>query len=96
MPLNCPRLFAKYHDCLTCDFRHENECWASKPFRPLRDILTTEERICILEDRKEVPEVNIVTLTHKDYQQLQRLLLSIQEKLYSHLANKAQSNKDEL
>ncbi len=93
MPLECPNGFAQYNACLSCGYRHENECWTSKPFRALRDILTIEDRICLLEDRKEVPEVNIVTMTHKDYQQLQRLLLSLQEKLYNHLAQQSTTKR---
>lgn len=51
----------------------------------LSHILTNDERVSILEDRKESPEVTIVTITKNDLQQLQRLILSIQEKLNTHL-----------
>ena len=82
MPLNCPQNRLEYNACLSCGRRHGNECWAiPQVSQKLADILTVEERISILEDRKEVPEVNIVTLSHQDYQQLQRLILSLKEKL---------------
>ena len=86
MPLNCPRNILQYNYCLVCGSRHDNECWANIPVSlKLADILTIEERISILEDRKESPPVNIVTITRDDYQQLQRLILSLKEKLETHL-----------
>ena len=86
MPLNCSRYMLKYNDCLDCRYRTKNECWANSPVSlKLADILTNEERIAILEDRKEVPEVNIVTITHEDYQQLQRLILILKEKVEKHV-----------
>lgn len=86
MPLNCPKYRLEYNTCLDCRYRHENECWANLPIpKKLSPILTAEERIAILEDRKETPDVNIVTMTHNDYQQLQRLIMSLKEKLESHI-----------
>ncbi len=86
MPLNCSLHFSLYNDCLSCRYLHENECWAKLPVaRKLTDILTIEERIAILEDRREIPPVDIVTITRKDYQQLQRLILSLEEKLNTHI-----------
>lgn len=101
MPLNCPLFtsaylsyFARYNACLGCGKRHENECWADLPIaRSLSDILTIEERVAILEDRKEVPPVNIVTMSRKDYQQLQRLLLLLEERINSHI-DRTEGNKD--
>ncbi len=86
MPQNCPNFNQRYNACLDCRNRHQNECWANFPIvEKLVDILTTEERLAILEDRKETPPVNIVTITHDDYQQLQRLILMLKEKLESHI-----------
>jgi hypothetical protein len=82
MPFNCPRFYPEYNACLGCRNRHDNDCWANLPItQKLSDILTIEERVGILEDRKEIPAVNVVTITKQDYQQLQRLLLSLQEKV---------------
>ena len=100
MPLECPRFardyntyFSKYNACLDCRYRHDNECWYHvRDSRKLADILTINERVAILEDRKETPEVNIVTMTKQDYQQLQRLLLTLHEKLNSHI-DKTQGKK---
>jgi len=96
MPLNCPRNFLKYNDCLDCRHRHENKCWFNVPIvQKLSDILTIEERIAILEDRKEVPPVDIVTISRQDYQQLQRLLLLLEEKINSHIdKTKGRNYKD--
>jgi len=95
MPLNCPRNIPDYNYCLHCGSRHGNECWVNLPVsQKLADILTIEERIAILEDRKEVPEVNIVTITKDDLQQLQRLLLHLQEKLDSHISKEKRFTKD--
>ncbi len=95
MPSNCPLGYRlDYNDCLDCRHRHENECWANLPIsQKLSDILTLEERIAILEDRKEAPPVNIVTISHQDYQQLQRLILSLKEKLESHITSSGKKNK---
>ncbi len=58
MPLECPKFtraynsaFSEYNACLSCGSRHGDECWLSRPSRKLADILTTDERISILEDR---------------------------------------------
>ncbi len=104
MPLECPRFileyntyFSKYNACLDCRNRHDNQCWYNiKSSRNLSDILTIEERINMLEDKQEVPEINIVTITKHDYQQLQRLLLSLQEKLNSHIEKTQGKNKDRI
>lgn len=94
MPLNCTKYRLKYNDCLDCRYRHENECWANIPIpQKLSSVLTMEERVAILEDRKEPPDVNIVTISKQDYQQLQRLLLSLQEKLDSHINKNVSSKK---
>jgi hypothetical protein len=93
MPLNCPKFtqqynsyYARYNACLDCGSQHGNECWFNFPTaQKLADILTLEERVAILEDRKESPEVNVVTISHQDYQQLQRLILSLQERIDSHI-----------
>ena len=93
MPLHCPKFtqdyndfYSKYNACLDCNKRHDNECWAiPQASVKLADILTIEERIAILEDRRESPEVNIVTISRQDYQQLQRLILSLKEKLETHI-----------
>ena len=94
MPLNCSRGLLEYNACLNCRYQHMNECWFNLPITiKLSDILTLSERIAILEDRKEPPEVNIVTISKQDYQQLQRLILSIQEKINSHVDATATGNK---
>ena len=94
MPLNCPKKRLPYNACLDCHFRNDNECWANLPIsQKLADILTITERVSILEDRKETPAVNIVTITKQDYQQLQRLILSLKEKLESHITQGVTSKK---
>jgi len=100
-PQSCPKFtqnynsyYSRYNACLDCGNRHENECWFSFPISvKLSDILTLEERVAILEDRKESPEVNIVTITHQDYQQLQRLILSLEEKINSHIDKDIEKGK---
>lgn len=98
-PLDCPKGFLEYNACLGCSKRHKakltsgDECWARMPIsEKLANILTLEERIAILENRKEVPPVDIVTITYQDYQQLQRLILSLEEKINSHI-DKTKSKK---
>ena len=86
MPYNCPKRFPEYNACLGCRYQHESDCWANLPVAvKLSEILTMEERVSILEDRKEAPAVNVVTITKQDYQQLQRLILSLQEKLDTYI-----------
>ncbi len=92
-PLNCPRWtrdynkgFKGYNACLSCGSRHDNECWViPQGSQKLSDILTLEERVSILEDRKESPEVNVVTISKQDYQRLQKLLLLIEERINTHI-----------
>lgn len=82
MPLNCPRDMFEYNDCLGCRHRSEKECLALVTVsRPLSDILTMEERINILEDRKENPAVNIVTITKEELRNWQRSLIFLTEKV---------------
>ena len=95
MPYNCPKQYPEYNACLGCRHQHESDCWANLPVvLKLSEILTMEERVSILEDREETPAVNVVTITKKDYQQLQRLLLSLQEKLDSHFTQPRRIKKD--
>ncbi len=104
MPLECLAYtrdynyaYSEYNACVGCKHRHENECWYQVTIpRKLADILTINERIAILEDKQSNPEVNIVTLTKQDYQQLQRLLLSLQEKIDSHIEKTQGKNKDRI
>ncbi len=87
MPLNCPIHRLDYNDCLDCHKLHDNECWAiPHEKRHLGSILTLEERIAILEDRPQIPEVNIVTITKQELQNWQRTLLVLQGRLDKHLA----------
>jgi len=86
MPLNCPRNIPDYDACLDCRLRYENQCRANLPVsQNLADILTEEERISILENKRGT-SVSIVTISHQDYQQLQRLILSLQEKIETHIS----------
>lgn len=85
-PLHCQRGLLEYNACLSCRYRDKNKCNLNMPVTvKLADILTIEERVAILEDRKEVPPVNIVTISRQDYQNLQRLILALQEKINSHI-----------
>lgn len=91
MPINCPRNRLQSDACLECDSRLNNRCTSSH--ENLAEILTIEERVSLLEGRKESPEVNIVTISYKDYQQLQRLILSLQEKVESHITKEVSIKK---
>lgn len=99
MPLHCPRQIPGYNACLDCRNRHDNECWADMGgvvfangerrsgmpvSEKLANILTIEERIALLEDRPEVPPVDIVVISHKDYQQLVRFMQVLEEKINAH------------
>ena len=74
MPINCPTYRLEYNDCLSCRSRVDNRCCFNNHLpRKLSEILTVEERVSILEDKGGVPPVDIVTITRKDYQQLQKI-----------------------
>ena len=86
MPLNCPNYWLEYNACLSCRSRVDNRCcFSTNSPRKLSDILTVEERVSILEDKGGVPPVDIVTISRADYQQLQRLLLLLEEKINKHI-----------
>lgn len=56
-PIECPKLFVEYNACLDCRFRHDYECWQGRPIK-LKDVLTVDERVSILEDiRNKAPEL---------------------------------------
>lgn len=49
MPANCPKLFGEPTTCYGCRSRDKSECRGQLPWVPLRDILTPEERMDLLE-----------------------------------------------
>ena len=93
-PIHCQRGLLQYNACLSCRYRDGDKCNLNMPITVnLADILTLDERLSILEDRKEVPPVNIVTITRQDYQNLQRLILSLQERLLAHIDKSKKTGK---
>jgi len=86
MPINCPRGFSAYNDCLTCYSRRKNQCFSSLLYpRDLSDLLTTNERISMLEDREALrPEEPKWTASQWDYvQQLKGQMLHLEKKVDS-------------
>ena len=75
MPLECPVFtqdfnytFSGYNACLDCRYKHEDECWYHiKDPRKLSDILTTKERLAILEYKIETLEPQEIIHRHISY-----------------------------
>ena len=89
MPIYCPIHNLAYDACKGCRNRDDRKCTAS-PFYPmaLASFLTTEERLAILEDNlTQKAETNI---TKKDFQNLQRRILLLEEKLTQHIDKSAE------
>jgi len=55
MPIQCPKNKLNYYDCILCSDNREGYCWGLCPpkecKRSLREIISLEERVNILEDR---------------------------------------------
>jgi len=85
MPLNCPELRVEYGACQWCRFKHDDECWHDNqsPVK-LRDILTLEERICLLEDNTTKKQI-ITNVSLKEYQQQAGMILYLQQKIEEHI-----------
>ena len=82
MPLNCPLGIPRYNYCATCRHRSDDECSANALYPiKLKDILTLDERLALIEDRPEMPSVT----DDRDYQSLRDRLLLLEEKLNSHI-----------
>ena len=82
MPSNCPAKIPQYNYCYICLHVYKDECWFNSLVpRKLSDILTTDERLTLLEDRPEMPRV----IADRDYQSLKDCLLLLEEKLNSHI-----------
>lgn len=89
MPINCPACLARYNDCEGCRYNSDKHCtWTSTPV-PLRDIITHEERLCILEEAFEDLRMNIPSRAfrelRKDMNNLQGQMIHLENKLNEHI-----------
>ena len=105
MPLECPAFtqdynyaYSSYNACLDCRYKHDDECWYYiKSPQKLSDILTTNERLAILEDKKEIQPVFRPRPVDKEIDQLKAQILYLQNKLNEHIdESKTGKNKDKL
>lgn len=100
MPLECPSFtqdynyaYSHYNACSDCRYRHDDECWYHiKAARKLSDILTTNERLAILEDKKEIQPVFKPRPVDKEIDQLKGMVLYLQNKV-NNLTDKKRKSK---
>jgi len=105
MPLECPAFTQEYNQaysphnaCSDCRYKHEDECWyhIKTPIK-LSEILTTNERLAILEDKKEIQPVFRPRPVDKEIDQLKAGYIHLQNKLNEHLdKSKTAKNKDRI
>lgn len=89
MPINCPAGFPEPNDCAGCRNNMDEKCqWSGTPI-PIRDILTHEERLCILEEAFEDLRMNIPSRAfrelRKDMNQLKGQIQHHENKLNEHI-----------
>lgn len=89
MPINCPACLVRYDDCEGCRHNVDEKCrWGTTDI-PLRDILTHEERLCIIEDTlKELHQViptRAFSALRKSMDNLKGQMLHLEGKLNEHI-----------
>jgi oligoendopeptidase F len=76
MPIKCPKNRLEFYDCLKCFDNHDGYCWGLCPPKdnqvPLKEMLTLEERMSLLEIKIE----NIQYL--EDIENLEERLVSLE------------------
>ena len=102
MPLECPAFtqdynhaYSPYNACLDCRYKYGDECWYyTKSPRKLSDILTTAERLAILEDKKEIQPIFKPRPVDKEIDRLKAQVIYLQNKLNTHIDKKRKSKYD--
>ncbi len=93
MPLECPAFtqdynhaYSPYNACLDCRYKYGNECWYyTKSPHKLSDILTVEERLAMIEDKKEIQPIFKPRPVDNEIDRLKSQVLNLQNKVNEHI-----------
>ena len=82
MPLNCPVCYP--YECKGCRYLWEDKCNYYMPARPLTEILTTNERITLLERQPQPQAIGYKQLNNR-FDRWMGLVVKLQKDINKHL-----------